>query len=150
MTGTSSDAASQARPDPASLDDIAAQLPTLIAETRRWRRARWVSWLALGLAAAVGVMAMTGWLVYRDEQRDDQQLRSERRASLERALLAECQSSADQTADLRTAFNVLIGVAVQPGDVEAAAAAERLNARLDEAVPARDCVQEARDRAADG
>jgi hypothetical protein len=96
------------------------------------------------------VFAVAGALVYRENRHEDDLLRAERRAALEQSLRAECESSADQTADLRTAFNVLVAVAVDPNDAESAAAAKRLNDRLDEAVPPRDCVQEARDRAEGG
>jgi hypothetical protein len=130
----------------ATLDRISAQLKVLIPEVRKLRRARWLTWgVAVALIAAVAV-GIGGWVTYQQDRDDDQKIRAEQRAVLEQALVAECESSADQTADLRTAMNVLIGVAVDPNDPQDAAAAQLLNDRLDEAIPPRDCIEEARVR----
>jgi hypothetical protein len=150
VSDTSSTGVDQPQLDPATLERIEGQLAVLLPEVRKLRRARW---LARGTAIAVVgvvVLGIIGTVVYVQDRNDDEDQRTERRAGLERALVAECEASADQTADLRTAFNVLLGVAVDPTDPEQVALGRQLNDRLDEAVPPRDCVQEARDRARDG
>jgi hypothetical protein len=138
------------QPDPATLERIEGQLEQLIPEVRRLHRARWLAWGTAVAVLGIVVLGVIGAVVYVQDRNDDEDQRDERRAGVEQALVAECEASADQTADLRTAFNVLLGVAVDPNDPEAVKAAQLLNDRLDEAVPPRDCLQEARDRARDG
>ena len=151
MTDTSSDQA-PAPPDPETLERIEEQLGLLIPEARRWRRSRWLAWATAVALVATVALGVTGWVVYQQDRDDDTAQRTVRREALEQALVRECESSADQTADLRTAFNVLIGVAASSADDPAAVErlAMELDARLDEAVPPRDCQQEARNRAGGG
>lgn len=141
---------SQAQPDPEVLERIDRQLGQLIPEVRKLRRARWLTWGLVAVAVAGLVLAIIGWVVYRQDLSDDRAVRRELVERFEAALVAECMSSADSTADLRTAFNVLIDLAVDPSSPDELALARQLNDRLDEAVPPRDCAQEARDRSPGG
>jgi hypothetical protein len=149
-----SDVAGSTPPD--GLDDpeerarISDQLALLIPEVRKLRRSRWLTrGLAVVVAAQV-VFGVAGAVVYHQNRQADAEQRADRRAALEQALRAECLSSADQTADLRKAFDVLVGVAVRPGDQRGETLAAQLNARLDEAVPPRDCAGEAAARSGGG
>jgi hypothetical protein len=114
------------------------------------RHNRWLTVGVLVLVLAVIGIGVGGWLTYRANERNDDRTRAELVARFEAALVAECDSSVDQTHDLRTSFNVLVEVAVDPNDPEAVALGERLVERLDQAIPPRDCAEEARIRAEDG
>jgi hypothetical protein len=152
VSDSSSADPSQAPPeleDPAERATISAQLAELIPEVRKLRRSRWLTRVLALVVVAVIALGAAGAIQYVQDRNDDREQRIERRAGVERALAAECESSADQTADMRTAIQVILTTAIarSSNPAEAEAIAKQINRQLDEDVPPRDCAQEARDRA---
>lgn len=156
-----SDGPNPAPPDSEVLARIDAQLGQLIPEVKKLRRSRWLVRGLAALVVAVVAIGAGGWITYQNNEDEDRALRQEiarqaetaRRdlaASFEAALVAECDKANDSNADTRTGFNVLIDVGIDPNDPDQVAVARQFQAQLNEAIPPRDCPQEARDRAAGG
>lgn len=131
---------------------ILAELRALRPAVHRMQRAPWwLTWLALGLAAAVAVIGITLVAVYVDNRHDDQVARDQRRADIDAQLehdaRAACEQDNTQNAKVRAGFEVLIRV-VSPDSPAEQAAVDRLRTGLDATLTDRDCTAEARARGA--